>query len=93
LPLFFPQLVFLGTLVAAIRGLPEHVDYTSLHPKPEVLTYDSAYAKPVHLAYAPTYSKPVDYYVSKTETLATATVAASIIRAMSRPDDGGSKDL
>ena len=53
-----------GVLLAAVRGLPTHIDYASLYTGTEPSTYDSAYVKQEQMAYAPTYSKAIDYYVS-----------------------------
>jgi hypothetical protein len=62
---FSPQLVtFFGALLAAVHGLPTHIDYASVYTGAEPSTYDSAYVTQEQLAYAPTYSKAVDYYVS-----------------------------
>jgi hypothetical protein len=62
---FFPQLVTsFGVLLAAVCGLPTHIDYASVYTGNEPSNYDSAYVKQEQMAYAPTYSKSVDYYVS-----------------------------
>ena len=63
-----------GALLAAVRGLPTHIDYASVYTGTETSTYDSAYDKQELLAYAPKYSKAVDYYVSWHANLGHSTV-------------------